>query len=84
MRARPMDTPKKIWDLQFDLLRRKTPEERLEMARQMTLAVQRLAFAGLRARYPDLPDDEIWLKLAAHRLGREVVRKVYGRDVDPS
>ncbi len=83
MRARPMDTPKKVWDLQFELLRRKTPEERLEMARQMTLFVQRLAFEGLRAQYPDLSDDEIWLKLAARRLGREVVLKVYGRDVDP-
>ena len=84
MRARPMDTPKKVWDLQFELLRRKTPEERLEMARQMTLFVQRLAFEGLRAQYPDLSDDEIWLKLAARRLGADVFRRVYGRDVDPA
>lgn len=81
--ARPMDTSKKAWDLQFAILRQKTPEERLEMARQMTLFVQRLAFDGLRAQYPDLPDDELWLKLAARRLGADVVRKVYGRDVDP-
>lgn len=81
MRARPLDTPKKVWDLQFELLRRKTGAERLEMMRQMTLAVQQLAMAGLRARHPELTDDELWLKLAAHRLGADVVRKVYG--VDP-
>ncbi|HVG23012.1 MAG TPA: hypothetical protein VND45_02560 [Thermoanaerobaculia bacterium] len=84
MRARPLDTSKKAWDLQFELLRRKTPEERLQMARDMTLAVQRFAFAGLRVNYPDLPDDELWLKLAARRLGTDLVRKVYGRDVDPA
>ncbi|HYC88339.1 MAG TPA: hypothetical protein VEO54_03940 [Thermoanaerobaculia bacterium] len=80
MRARPLDTPKKVWDLQFDLLRRKTGAERLEMMRQLTLAVQHLAMAGLRARHPDLTDDELWLKLAAQRLGSDVVRKVYGID----
>ncbi|HVE72538.1 MAG TPA: hypothetical protein VNI54_14330 [Thermoanaerobaculia bacterium] len=84
MRARPMDTSKKAWDLQFELLRRKTGEERLEMARQMTLFVQQLAFAGVRQRHPELTDDEIWLKLAAARLGADVLKKVYGRDVDPA
>ena len=83
MRARPLDTPKKVWDLQFDMLRRKTPEERLEMARQMTLSIQHLALTHLRQEHPDLSDDELWLKLAARRLGREVVHKVYGRDIDP-
>ncbi|HUR82295.1 MAG TPA: hypothetical protein VM733_16135 [Thermoanaerobaculia bacterium] len=84
MRARPLDTPKKVWDLQFELLRQKTGEERWEIARQWTRFTQELAFAGLRRQYPDLPDDEIWLKLAARRLGRDVVRKVYGRDIDPA
>jgi hypothetical protein len=84
MRARPLDTPKKVWDLQFDLLRRKTPEERLEMARQMTLSMQRFVLASLRQEHPELSDDELWLKLAVRRLGRDVVRKVYGRDIDPS
>lgn len=83
MRARPMDTPKKVWDLQFELLRRKTPEERLEMARQMTLSMQRFAMASLREEHPDLSEDELWLKLAVRRLGRDTVLKVYGRDIDP-
>ena len=83
MRARPLDTPKKVWDLQFELLRQKTPAERLEMGREMTLAWQRNVFAMLRARYPELSDDEIWLKLAVRRLGRDVVRSITGRDIDP-
>lgn len=83
MRARPLDTPKKVWDLQFELLRRLTPQQRWEIGREMTLAWQRNVFAMLRGQYPDLSDDEIWLKLAVRRLGRDVVRTVTGRDIDP-
>ena len=67
-----------------ELLRAMSGEERLRIAQELTLGVQRLAFAGLRRRYPDLPDDDLWLKLAARRLGVDVVRKVYGREIDPT
>jgi len=65
-----------------ELLRAMSGEERLRIAEELTLGVQQLAFAGLRQRYPDLHDDELWLKLAARRLGVDVVRKVYGREID--
>ena len=84
MRARPMDTSPAIWDLQFELYRRLTDAQRMENARQMTLSVQHSLFAFLRAQHPDLPDDEIWLKLAVRRLGKDVVKKVTGREIDPS
>ncbi len=67
-----------------ELLRAMSGQERLRIARALTLGVQRLAFAGLRQTYPDLPDDELWLELAARRLGLDVVRKVYGREIDPT
>lgn len=67
-----------------ELLRAMSGEERWRIAQELTLAMQHLAFAGLRERYPDLPDDELWLKLAARRLGVDVVRKVYGREIDPA
>jgi hypothetical protein len=50
---------------------------------ELTLAVQQVAFAELRRRYPEAPEDELWLRLAVRRLGRDVVRTVYGRDLDP-
>ncbi|HEX6086528.1 MAG TPA: hypothetical protein VF266_18510 [Thermoanaerobaculia bacterium] len=83
MRARPLDVSKEVWDQWFEVLRRKTPEERLEMGRLMTLSWQREMFAAIRASHPDLPDEEIWRKLAARRLGRDVALKVYGRDIKP-
>lgn len=67
-----------------ELLRAMSGRERLRIAQELTLGVQQLAFAGLRQRYPDLPDDDLWLKLAARRLGVDVVRKVYGREIDPT
>ena len=78
------DTTPEIRARRDELLRAMSGEERLRIARELTLGVQRLAFAGLRQRYPDLPDDELWLKLAARRLGVDVVRKVYGREIDPA
>lgn len=62
------------------MLRRMSGQERLELASRLTLAIQELAFAGMRERFPNAPDDEIWLRLAARRLGREVVLEVYGFD----
>lgn len=48
----------------------------------LTLAVQRLAFIGMRERHPGTSDDEIWLRLAAQRLGRDVVKSIYGFDAE--
>ncbi|HYO75631.1 MAG TPA: hypothetical protein VE010_04145 [Thermoanaerobaculia bacterium] len=71
------DTSAKARAVHDALLRRKTPEESFETARQLTLFVQHLAFSNVRERNPDLSDDEIWLTLASERLGPDVVRKIY-------
>ena len=78
------DTSPEMQARQDELLRAMSGEERLRIAQELTLAMQHLAFLGLRQRYPDAPDDELWLKLAARRLGVDVIRKVYGREVDPA
>lgn len=64
--------------LQIELLRQMTPAEKLERVRQLTLAVQQLAFAELRQTDPDASDDELWLRLASRRLGPAMMKKVYG------
>jgi hypothetical protein len=68
--------------VQFELLRKMTPAEKLECVRGLTFAVQQLAFAGLREQYPDASDDELWLRLAARRLGPDLVKKIYGWEAD--
>ena len=58
------------------------PEQRLEIVRGLTLAAQTLAFAELRGRHPNASEDDLWLKLAARRLGADLVRRVYDREID--
>lgn len=72
------DTAETADRVQFEILRQMSPHARLALMTELTLSAQRLAFAGVRLRYPNASDDEIWLRLAARRLGDEMVRKIYG------
>ena len=76
------DTDEKADRVQFDILRQMSPLERLALMRELTRSAQRLAFTGLRLQYPNASDDEIWLRLAARRLGDETVWKIYGWRAD--
>jgi hypothetical protein len=78
------DTSQAAKKVQVEIWRGMTPEQKLRLMRDMTLAIQRLAFSELRQRYPDSPDDELWLRLAARRLSPETMRNVYGLEIDPS
>ena len=80
--ARPRDTSARADAVQFELLRAMTPAQRAEIFTALTLAVQDLAMAGLRKRYPAATDDELRLRLAARRLGDDVVRRVWGWSAD--
>jgi len=81
--SRAYDTAEAAENVQIELWRRMTPEQKLRLVSEMTVAIQRLAFAELRQREPDRSDDEIWLLLAARRLSPEMMRKVYGPKTDP-
>jgi hypothetical protein len=76
------DTGEEADRIQFEMLRQMSPQARLALMTELTLSAQRLAFAGLRLRYPNASDDDIWLRLAARRLGVETVRKIYGWQPD--
>jgi hypothetical protein len=58
---------------------RMTPSERLRRMQQLTLAVSRLALAGLRRRHPTEGESELLRRLARIRLGADVADEVYGR-----
>lgn len=81
--SRPADTSPAAWEAQTRILREMKPQ-RAEIVRQLTLAAQELAFSELRRRYPQAPDEELWLKLAVRRIGPDLVRRLYGREIDPS
>jgi hypothetical protein len=76
--ARPADTTPEAWAKQFELYRRMTPAQKARLVREVTLAANALALAGLRQRHPDAGESELLLRLAVLRLGEELVARAYG------
>lgn len=59
------------------LYARMTPAEKLACVRDLTLAVNTLALAGLRARHPGEDEGQLLLRLARRRLGVDLVARAY-------
>ena len=66
-----------VW---LELLRRKTPGERMTTALELTDFALRMAESGIRANYPDASEREIFLRAAALRLPRDLMIRAYGWD----
>jgi hypothetical protein len=67
-----------------DLVRAKLAEltaaERMERTQRLIDATRTLAIQGLRLRYPEDSDDELRLREAAQRIGRDLMIRAYGWD----
>ena len=57
-----------------------TPSEKLVRVRELTLAVQQLALAGIRQRHPGIAENEARLRLAALWLDRRAMIAAFGWD----
>ena len=64
----------------IEIIRRKTPGERIELTFQLTEFALRMQEAGMRERHPEASDREIFLRCAALRIPRDLMIKVYGWD----
>jgi hypothetical protein len=74
---RPADTSPEAWRVYLELQRKATPEEKLARAIEISELIRSLAEAGMRQRYPQADDREIFLRLARIRLGKELFETVY-------
>jgi hypothetical protein len=74
------DTDPLVMDLWMELLRGKTPGERIAMAFDLTDFALRIAESGVRANYPEASEREIFLRAAALRLPGELMIRAYGWD----
>lgn len=72
------DTSPEVEAVRFELLRRLSPAEKARRVTELTQAASLLALAGLRGRFPDAGERELLLRLAALRLGDDVVVRAYG------
>jgi hypothetical protein len=67
----------KVW---IDLLRKKSPGEKLGMVFEMARFMRALSEAGVRAAHPDADEREVFLRAASRRLDRDLMIRAYGWD----
>jgi hypothetical protein len=78
---RPRDTSPEAWKVLMDLMRKMSPEEKLQRTFEYSAMVRRFAEAGLRQKYPQAGEREIFLRAARQRLGTDLYAKVYGAEL---
>jgi hypothetical protein len=67
----------KVW---IDLLRKKSPAEKLRMVFDMARFARSLSETGVRSVHPDADEREVFLRAAARRLDRDLMIRAYGWD----
>ena len=74
----PEDTSPEAWKVFLEAQSRLTPGEKIVRVMQHSEFRRSLVMAGLRRRYPDATEREIFLKYARQKLGEDLFQKVYG------
>jgi hypothetical protein len=63
----------------IELLRQKSPAEKVRMVNQLNAGLRTVAMSGLRLRFPDAKEAELKRRLADLLLGPELAERVYGK-----
>jgi hypothetical protein len=74
------DTDPRAMEVWLDLLRQKPLGERLATTLALADLTLKMAEAGVRASHPQASDREVFLRLAARHLPRELMVRAYGWD----
>jgi hypothetical protein len=80
MGMRPEDTSREAWAVFLDLQRRTPPAEKIRRAMSLSKTVQLLAETGLRRRFPEADDREIFLRRVRLTVGEDLFRRAYGAE----
>lgn len=75
---RPADTSPEAWAVFLEAQRRLTPGEKMARAYEFSAALRALNSAGMRARYPDADEHEIFLRVTRLAIGPELFERAYG------
>ena len=78
---RPADTSPEAWEVLTKLQREMSPSEKMQLAFEWSEMVRQFAEAGLREKYPEASEREIFLRYAQQSLGEELFRKAYGDEL---
>ena len=74
------DTDPCTMEVWLELLRQKAPGERLAVTLSLADLALKMAEAGVRKVHPGAPDREVFLRVAARHLPRELMIRAYGWD----
>lgn len=78
---RPADTSPEAWEVFLDIQRRTPPAEKIRRAMSLSKTVHLLVEAGLRRKFPEANDREIFLRRARLTLGDDLFQKAYGTEL---
>ncbi len=76
------DTDPKALEVFFEFHREMTPGDRAARVFEMIAFHENLQRSSVRAMYPDADEREVFLRVAARRLDRDTMIRVYGWDPD--
>ncbi len=76
------DTDPQALEFFIDLHRNMTPGQRVARVFELAEMQEGLQRASVKSMYPNADEREIFLRLAARRLDRETMIRVYGWDPD--
>ena len=72
------DVAERVDRAMFDGIRAMSPVERLRSASRASRALHRTSVAGLRLRFPEADEEELFRRAGALRLGRELAVLAFG------
>jgi hypothetical protein len=76
------DTDPRAMEVWINLLRKKSPGEKIAAVFELTELARQMTERGVRAQYPEADEREIFLRTAARWLSREDMIRAY--DWDPA
>ena len=76
------DTDPAALEVLIQLYRDMTPGERVARVFELSAFQEGLQRSSVKAMYPEADEREVFLRVAARRLDRETMIKVYGWDPD--
>ena len=72
------DTAQEARKVQFDIYRRMSAGEKLDLVFDAYRTGQLLSMAGIRGQYPRASEKEVWHIWAERHLGEKLYNEVYG------
>lgn len=72
------DTDPQALEVFVDLHRRMTASEKVDWVMRLNKMLLELSLADVREQYPEASEQEVFLRMAARRLDRDLMMRAYG------